>query len=1737
MFLRPSSFFGITVDRFSRAATLLALALVPLALAPPSASAREVRIATYNILQGTGDIGSEAYNATRAVLGRIDADVVCFQELYRSSYAQWTNLAAELGYPYAAMGGNNPLADSLSLGFFSRFPILATNHVPSPPGAVELTRFPFRAVIDIPDTLHPLVLWTTHHKSGAANLDKFRRAIEALRISQNIATYLADHPAHAEYVLTGDMNDDIRDAQTPASYSSQPSGAPGYYVLGSDVAFPVAYATFPSDRYVNAGDGLLRVPAYWEGTATPITRPASSRQLDYIFLSPALANSPLGAPKAEVYHSANDFGGGLPKLGAPLAADTSTTASDHLPIFVDIQMADYSCVVPVAAFRVFGEAGGPFDPEFQTYVFTETNAFETAWVAEPDVDWLSVDADRFTLVPFTPFEVDGFLNESAATLPPGVHNGSISFLNETTDLLETRAVVLTIRDHLAVSPASRFVSAGLVGGPFAPASATYVVTNKSAFAISFSATATQNWLSVSPSSWLLQAGQAVEVRVALNENASGLPIGAYADTVVFSNQTTGLIEERPASLSVAGHLCDALDACDLSWSTGGDAPWVHQTDVTFDGADAAQSGPLGTSQTTWMETVVQGPLRVGFDWKVSSRSTHFLRFLVDGASQASLSGEADWTRSLHDIATGVHTLRWAYATSTTAPQGSNAAWVDQVVIDRLSITPATTWVASGLPGGPFSPSTRTYVLTNSGALPLPWFVTCDADWLEVSPASGELAPGGSASVELVLNANANAKPLGTYPAQLVFSNLLSGLAQERPVLLATTGSLCEALEACQLAWTTGGDAPWYNQTATTFDGTDAAQCGSLSTNQESWLETVVQGPAKVGFQWRVSSRSSHYLRFHVDGTQRASISGVSTSWVQRIYDIPSGVHTLRWTYVTSALAPQNANAGWLDQVSVDYFSVSPTNGWHASGNPGGPFTPASRTLALTNGGGEAVSWTASADVGWLSIVPASGILPAGESAPVVVSLAAPATLLPAGSHPASIVFSNLSSGMATPIPAFLDTRGTLCEAVDACTLDWSSGGNIPWFPQTNISCDGIDAAQSGSISSNQQTWMEASVEGPVQIRFQWRASSRTNTHYLSFLADGAIRAMLSGETEWTSRSFELAPGPHTVRWSYATSSTAPSNSNAAWVDQVALDHLAVLPMDAWTATGIPGGPFTPAARSCVVTNSGSDPLAWCATTNLNWLSVEPSSGELAPGESSAVEMYFNTNATFLSTGTRTATATFSNLTTGASLLRSATLSIRDHLAITPSTSSHTGFVGGPYSPESRIFSLSNAGPVAIEWSLAQSINWLSADPVSGSLEPGETMPVLATLNEEADLLPAGWTYASLGFSNATTHLTQSIWLYLNLQDPLALSSPGWMASGPVGGPFAPASATFTLTNRSPNPQQWTLSSDAPWLALDATGGTLEPGTARSINASLTDQALELPAGYHSASILLANLDTGTLLTQSVALAVGIVFCDAIEACNLDWTPGGDAPWLFQTTVTHDGVDALASGPITHNQESWLQSTATGPGTLSFWWSVSSEPGYDYLEFWIDGGRSNRISGTVAWQPQTVSLAAGPHTLRWRYMKDGSADSGSDCGWVDQITWTPSCTAMGVPVAWYQRFGLAPAAGQTWDDLDALPAACGAPNWFQYVSGLSPSDPADAFQILRIRQAIGSPTLIEWWGGTNGPANPYLIQSALDLDFGPWQSVGSSPRADGLNAWTNAQPADALRFYRVQALPDDAPLRK
>ena len=182
--------------------------------------------------------------------------------------------------------------------------------------------------------------------------------------------------------------------------------------------------------------------------------------------------------------------------------------------------------------------------------------------------------------------------------------------------------------------------------------------------------------------------------------------------------------------------------------------------------------------------------------------------------------------------------------------------------------------------------------------------------------------------------------------------------------------------------------------------------------------------------------------------------------------------------------------------------------------------------------------------------------------------------------------------------------------------------------------------------------------------------------------------------------------------------------------------------------------------------------------------------------------------------------------------------------------------------------------------------------------------------------------------------------------------------------------------------------------------TLASGTA----ATLSDRGVLTPVAGQTGSVSVRGsvVLRGKTYTQTMGVrVVSMSLNDILNNSALSFETGGAAPWGGTLSDSHDGVAAARSGLVSHGQSSWLQAKVIGPGTLSFWWNASSESAsYDYLSFSIDGAEQARIGGTDAgWTQKSFSIGAGTHVIRWEYSKDESVSSGSDCGWVDQISWT------------------------------------------------------------------------------------------------------------------------------------------
>jgi hypothetical protein len=105
----------------------------------------------------------------------------------------------------------------------------------------------------------------------------------------------------------------------------------------------------------------------------------------------------------------------------------------------------------------------------------------------------------------------------------------------------------------------------------------------------------------------------------------------------------------------------------------------------------------------------------------------------------------------------------------------------------------------------------------------------------------------------------------------------------------------------------------------------------------------------------------------------------------------------------------------------------------------------------------------------------------------------------------------------------------------------------------------------------------------------------------------------------------------------------------------------------------------------------------------------------------------------------------------------------------------------------------------------------------------------------------------------------------------------------------------------------------------------------------------------------------------------------------------------QSTNVSFGQFAARSSAITHAQTSSLSlSRVTPAGVGSFDLMVSSEEGWDRLEFYLNGALKERWSGNVGWRSYLFALSAGTNTMEWRYTKDFSISIGLDAAFIDNL---------------------------------------------------------------------------------------------------------------------------------------------
>ncbi len=108
----------------------------------------------------------------------------------------------------------------------------------------------------------------------------------------------------------------------------------------------------------------------------------------------------------------------------------------------------------------------------------------------------------------------------------------------------------------------------------------------------------------------------------------------------------------------------------------------------------------------------------------------------------------------------------------------------------------------------------------------------------------------------------------------------------------------------------------------------------------------------------------------------------------------------------------------------------------------------------------------------------------------------------------------------------------------------------------------------------------------------------------------------------------------------------------------------------------------------------------------------------------------------------------------------------DPLEVTPETAfDPNGLEGGPFDPDSMIYTLTNIGTESLDWSVDWQADWLNIEPASGTLGVGETVEVLVSLNTDVLTLAPELYEDEILFNNLTVGSVRKREVILTVRPP------------------------------------------------------------------------------------------------------------------------------------------------------------------------------------------------------------------------------------------------------------------------------------------------------------------------------------------------------------------------------------
>lgn len=296
----------------------------------------------------------------------------------------------------------------------------------------------------------------------------------------------------------------------------------------------------------------------------------------------------------------------------------------------------------------------------------------------------------------------------------------------------------------------------------------------------------------------------------LSITTSSLPSGTVGVSYPATN-LSGTGGKTPYTWSWSGNTPPGL-----SLSTGGIISGTPTTAGTYNFTIQVKdsSSPQQTA-TANLSIVINPPATYSISGRVtlSGSGLSGVTMTLTGATSTTTPTDGNGNYAFSGAANGNYTLSPSLSGYTFTPTSRNISVNNANVTGQdftatatnagfLQVTPSENFAASGTQGGPFTPSTKTYTLFNTGGTAINWTASKGQSWVSLSQSNGSLSPAGSTTVTVSINSGANSLTPNVYSDTVNFINATNGNGnQSRSVSLTVTSGLTPPVAPSNLSAT------------------------------------------------------------------------------------------------------------------------------------------------------------------------------------------------------------------------------------------------------------------------------------------------------------------------------------------------------------------------------------------------------------------------------------------------------------------------------------------------------------------------------------------------------------------------------------------------------------------------------------------------------------------------------------------------------------------------------------------------------------------------------------------------------------------------------------------------------------------------------------------------------------------------------------------------------------------------